>query len=258
MVYYALYKLKIEKQSHCIINVSFSEKALELNVGENLVNLCRFLNPRAYLMGYTLKNESIHGLDISLNIHNGILGPSFQFKKPRRRGTIFKFSINNNNNRDQHLRLFLLSHVFELIQNYSPIYYALPTIASNNELDILSPNFLRNTFFISPLWFPLSILDHNVHHVEIDTLHNTITVYSKSGKKILNYSKGFQILNDIVRGYNKSKNIKLLKKEFRDINYEKILSNLKVNDKPFLNDYVLDLFKKKWKLGLKGIIFPQE
>lgn len=238
--------------------MSFSEKALELNISENLVNLCRFINPRAYLMGYTLKSESIHGLDISLNIQNGILGPSLQFKKPTRRGNVFKFSINNNNNRDQHLHLFLLSHVFELIQNYSPIYYAFPTIASPNELDILSPNFLRNTFFISPLWFPLSILNHNVHHVEINTSTNTIIVYSKSGEKISNYLKGFKILDDILLGYNKSKNIKLLKEQFKEINHERILYDLIHNDKKFLNKHIEEFFKKKWKLELKGMIFPQE
>ena len=238
--------------------MSFSEKALELNVSENLVNLCRFLNSRAYLMGYTLKNESIHGLDVSLNVQNSILGPSFQFKKPRRRGNVFRFSINNNNNRDQHLRLYLLSHVFELVQNYSPIYYAFPTISSANELNVLSPNFLRNTFFISPLSFPLSILDFNKHHVKIDTSTSTITVHSKSGTKISNYFKGFQILEEILLGYTKSKNIKLIKERFREINYKNILSDIIYNDRKFVNKHIEKLFNKKWKIGLKGIIFPQE
>lgn len=209
-------------------------------------------------MGYTLQNESIHGLDISLRIPNGILGPSFQFKKPTRRGDIFRFSINNNNNRDQHLRLFFLSRIFELTQNFSPIYYAFPTIANNNELDILSPNFIRNTFFISPLWFPITILDHNVHRVEIDISNNSITVHSKSGKKVSKYLKGFEILDEVIRCYNKSKNIKSLKIAFREINYKKILSDLTEHDKDSLNEYILELSKKRWKSRFNGIIFPQE
>jgi len=236
--------------------MSISEKTLELNVSHNLLSISRIFSPSAFLIGFTLRNERVHGLDVAINLNDGRLGPSYQFKKPTMRQNVYKFSINNNNAHDQHHKLVAWATILRIVQGYSPVFYAFPAIANYNQLSILSPNFLNDTYFVSPLDFPDSILDNHSHVLEIDVNTDSITVSSKSKSKISKFTKGFQSLDWISKSYNKSLDVKLLKTKIMELNEKKVSSFIKEEYKNKISDSFIKLQKKNWKIGLKGLIFP--
>ncbi|WKT58511.1 hypothetical protein QVH35_03765 [Candidatus Nitrosotenuis chungbukensis] len=165
-----------------------SEKTLELNVSENLLQDIRDLYPNAFLQGFTLHHEAINGLDVSISVPNVQIGLGLQFKRPTsQRNGIYKFSINNNRKHDQHVILYELVELFTLLLGRQPpFYYAFPTILDDTEVLQATPNFYARTYLVSPLDIPFHIIDGNIHHVEIDTRHNEITVHSESSK-IVNF-----------------------------------------------------------------------
>mgnify|MGYP000533553111 CR=1 FL=1 len=146
-----------------------SEKALELNVSENLVREIRAWGKpygNAYVYGFSLRYEARTGLDISINVpYNCSFLFGLQFKKPKRKSdSWYIFAINNNRRHDQHLMLLLSCMVF----GTDNIYYAFPLIAYVQELSRCSPNFLRRTVFAKIDKFPSFTFDFNEHIVRID------------------------------------------------------------------------------------------
>ncbi|MGB9760841.1 MAG: hypothetical protein ACPLZG_13510 [Thermoproteota archaeon] len=85
-----------------------SEKSLELNVTENLLRELRKYKQfnNAFSYGFTLRQEVAIGLDISINLPSQARVFGLQFKKPIscKYNQIYRFKINNNIRRDQHLK----------------------------------------------------------------------------------------------------------------------------------------------------------
>jgi hypothetical protein len=164
-----------------MMNYMVSEKSLEMNVNENLVNSIRQFGgsfASAFIYGFTLREEARHGFDSSINLPGTTKFLfSLQYKKPVsvNGGSKYRFEINNNKERDQHISLWMYSHP------YGNIWYAFPLLIYTSELSRQSPYFLDRTCFVNVRDFPSRTLDRNVHIVEIDS--QTYTAYVFSNEK---------------------------------------------------------------------------
>ncbi len=153
-----------------------SEKSLEINISENILRELRRLGPlfsKVFVYGFTLREEFERGLDISINLNpNRSFLLAIQYKKPisEWQGT-YRFYINNNSTRDQHIKLFRASLIAP-----NKIYYIFPAIITTQQLYNISPNFLTHCYFIRPMDIPL--LDNHVHTVEIDTQNEIALAFS--------------------------------------------------------------------------------
>lgn len=179
---------------------TISEKTLELNINENILSLIRQRQgfARAFLHGFTLRHEALVGLDSSINVspHSSFY-MAFQYKKPVLYDSIngiYKFEVNNNKSRNQHLHLIACALLFESIYGIKHIFYAFPPIGDMNHLYSLSPNFLGETFFVYPPTIPF--IDRHVHTVTINVNANTITVNSPrdSPHEVTEFYRGKEIL----------------------------------------------------------------
>src|SRR3989339_785808 len=187
-----------------------SEKSLELNVLENIIRIVRTHYRNAF---------------------------------------IYRFEINNNGKRDQHLKLYLLSSIINRIFNVSLIHYALPAISDTSELAVHSPNFLPRTYFIDPSRMPVETLDNNVHIVEINTHNNTAIVFSEPKRLDILDTKTF--IDNIIG-----------KKSILELSKIKELKNVQLYDYVKYFDVIDSVWQEKlkllartsWKLRLKGII----
>ena len=166
-----------------------SEKALELNVNENLVNKIRQFGKiysRAFIYGFTLREEARHGFDSVINLPtNTNFLFSLQYKRPgRKSNSKYRFKINGT----QHILLLISS--FRFGEN---IWYAFPLFIETSELSQNSPNFLHRTYFARITDFPRVTFDGNAHVVEIDEQSGTSSVFSDEAKKIT-VAKGDEFL----------------------------------------------------------------
>jgi len=179
-----------------------SEKSLELNVTENLLRELRkymqFNNAFSY--GLTLRQEAAIGLDISINLPSQARVFGLQFKKPIscKYNQIYRFKINNNIKRDQHLKLYYLSLIFHYIFQRDFIYYSFPCFFDTKQLASSSPNFLKRTFFVNPRVMPIRILDTNIHVVQIDSISARVDIFSNFGKEI-EVIRGDKFIENILR-----------------------------------------------------------
>ena len=161
-----------------VINVSMnSEKSLETNISENIVRELRNLGPpfsKVFIYGFTLREEFDRGLDISINLDpNRSFLLAIQYKKPVSEWYVtYRFYINNNSTRDQHIKLFRASLIAS-----NRIFYIFPTIITTRQLYNISPDFLAHCYFLRPVDIPL--IDNHVHTVEIDTQNEIAFIFSE-------------------------------------------------------------------------------
>lgn len=172
----------------------------------------RFL-PRAYIVGYTTREEAGHGLDISIDAP-GITMTAFQFKAVTSgHGDTYRFRIGDrcwicSNPRvgsrrvprneislilqqlglppgclNQHTLLYVTSVVLESAG--VPVYYAFPLIRSYNELESRILRILDYTILVRVRDMPIrTVLDCKFHTVEIALRNNnpnnaTVTIHSE-------------------------------------------------------------------------------
>lgn len=167
---------------------SISEKTLELNINENLINEIRRLGStfsRAFIYGFSLRYEGRWGLDSAINLPGttGFL-MAIQYKKhiPWRSKfvkNIWVFEINNNRNRDQHLKLLVAS----IVLGHDNIYYAFPLISSSN-IHIISPHFLNRIYFVRVIDFPPHTFNFTTHLVYIREHQKQAEVMSREKKTV--------------------------------------------------------------------------
>ena len=146
-----------------------------MNVNENLVNVIRGWGgvfSRAFIYGFTLREEAHHGFDSSINLP-GTTNYLFalQYKRPESKsGRRYRFVINRNG--VQHLMLLIHSI---WLRN---VWYAFPLFIDTGELSQGSPDFLSRTYFANPADFPAHTFDENIHTVEIDEATGRALVFS--------------------------------------------------------------------------------
>lgn len=144
-----------------------SEKCLELNVNENLINRIRAFGSHfssGFIYGFSLRHESVHGLDCSINLPaSSRFLFALQYKKPTKEdGGVYFFKINNNTKKDQHIRLLLT-----YLRVGGNVWYAFPLFIDTLQLSNSSPDFLARTYFAKIVDFPLHTFDRKEHVVEI-------------------------------------------------------------------------------------------
>jgi len=213
---------------------NISERSLELNVLSEALEYIRKLLGKAYIVGYTARQEARHGLDVSINAP-GIIIAAYQFKAPRSgRKYIYRFTIGDrcwvcSNPRlgsqrhpyreiikilkkykkyklpdtcvNQHVLLYAAATVLENKVG-TPIYYAFPLVRNYTELEKRMPGILDYTVLIRvrvmPIW---TVLDCKPHHVEIvlpaNNPHN-ITVKIRSRYKKLPKGK-YALFSEVLK-----------------------------------------------------------
>jgi len=136
-----------------------NEKTLELNITAEFLRICRQYDPQAYTLGTTLVQESHLGYDSRIL---GGLPPFwrtavFQFKRATRirltlSGPEYKFQINNNTYKDQHLFLWLMCGGRPHIA-----FYVLPCFTTLRDVRKLAPSLVHETYLVDvadiPTWF---------------------------------------------------------------------------------------------------------
>lgn len=219
-----------------------SEKALELNVNENLVNRIRQFGgiySRAFIYGFTLREEARHGFDSSINLpfHTNFLF-SLQYKKPISRSNgRYRFMINTNGS--QHVLLLISSFLFG-----ENIWYAFPLFIDPSELSQNSPDFLSRTYFVRITNFPENTFDGNIHVVEIDEQSGDGFVHSDEAKKIITV-KGEEFLEKI----REFKTLKIEEIKAEKLSYEDVVARL---EEFGVNGKILDKIREeKRKLFLR-------
>ena len=196
---------------------AISERSLELNVlGEALEYIRRSLG-KAYIVGYTTRQEALHGLDVSINAP-GVIISAYQFKAPSSgHGDIYRFRIGDrcwicSNPRlgsrrqprreingllqklglpdtciNQHTILYAVATVLETTLN-TPVYYAFPLIRDYTELEQRTPGIINYTVLIRVRDMPIrTVLDCKPHKVEVTLPANnpsniTVTIHSRPEK----------------------------------------------------------------------------
>jgi len=164
-----------------------TEKTLELNILKNMLeDIQHNFSPTAYLYGFSLRHESMTGMDATIRVPGNPDMLALQFKRAViRNGPIYVFKFNNNVYRDQHNMLYL-SALFA-----SPprsVFYVLPAFADINELSRSSPNFLAGTYLLDPR--PIGpVNDRHIHSMVADISSRTCVISSEFSKeKIRLYS----------------------------------------------------------------------
>lgn len=196
-----------------------SEKSLEMNVNENLVNVIRQwggLFSKAFIYGFTLREEKYRGLDSSINLpgNNRFLF-ALQYKKPTNmNNNIYRFEINTN--RKQHVILRISSFL------YKNVWYVFPLFIDTLELSQCSPNFLDRTCFINICDFPPYTFNSDIHVVEINSQNFSASVFSRNKMPIETYS-GKEFLRK-MREEIKPTTVKEIKSE--RLSWDKIYTEL--------------------------------
>jgi len=172
-----------------------SERSLELNVLSEAVNDLRRVYVKAYLVGYTARQEANHGLDVSIDAPGRVLA-AFQFKAPKKRaGDTYVFVIgercwtcgNPNVRRrrliaevlkelnieqgciNQHMLLYIVAYALKLKIGLD-VYYALPLVWTYSELERYVPHLLQRTVVIPVLSLPTTLLDCRRHRILVEVL----------------------------------------------------------------------------------------
>lgn len=196
-----------------------SERSLEFNVLSEVLERVRRFIGKAYIVGYTTRQEAFHGLDASIDAP-GVILAGYQFKAPSSgRNNIYKFRIgdrcwicsnprigSSKNPRkeiieslrklglpdtcvNQHTILYATAVVFETRMNI-PIYYALPLIRDYVELEQRIPGITNYTVLIRVRDLPIrTVLDCNKHIIEVNlsagNINNiSINIYSSKYEKL--------------------------------------------------------------------------
>jgi DNA-binding transcriptional MerR regulator len=204
-----------------------SEKSLELNVSENIINRIRNLKgiySRAFLYGFTSKQESVHGPDLSIKIPLPLKSKflfALQYKAPRKKlNNKYIFKINNNRKYNQHIRLLITSLFF----NDNSVYYAFPLFINTDELSQHSPNFLSRTYFVKIIDFPPCTFDRRKHTVEIDLQSGKAYVSSPVRHEIKIYDAN-EFFKELENRWNKLEDAsKIMEKKLTE---ENIIDKLK-------------------------------
>lgn len=217
--------------SHPLRGDKISERSLELNVLSEAIEYLRNTISKAYIVGYTARQEHLHGLDVSINAP-GMIISAFQFKAPKGKNNIYRFTIadrcwicsnpklgsrrqplreiskilNQYNLRvqciNQHTILYVTSILFEYMLNNAHVYYAFPLIRSYTELEQRIPRTIDFTILIRVKDMPLStFLDCKSHKVEITIKNNNfknISVVIRS-EPIHIPSEGYITLRDLLK-----------------------------------------------------------
>ena len=155
-----------------------NEKTLELNVSTEFLNICRQYDPKAFMFGTTLKQESRLGYDSTVlgSLPQFWRTSVFQFKRALSKritplGDEYTFHVNNNGNRDQHIFLYLMSggrHLTAL--------YVLPLFTTLNDVSNQAPQLLGQTVYADAADIPPWIVDNAPH---------TLLVYPTQGFAII-------------------------------------------------------------------------
>jgi len=161
-----------------------SERSLELNVMGEALDKVRKLYSKAYIVGYTTRQEAYHGLDISIEVpSNGssTVLAAFQFKAPKKRNGEYVFEIGRRcwvcsnpsikrrqgesitemlkrlnippNCINQHVILYIIALNMKN-EGGVDVYYALPLISTYDELAQYVPHTLQRTVLIPVLKLP--------------------------------------------------------------------------------------------------------
>ena len=185
-----------------MIKCVISEKSLEMNVSENIVNIVRRNHPKAYIYGYSARIEGIHGLDCSINIPGHLRITSFQFKKPNSRSdNNYKFTFNI---RLQHLKIIALAIAIKEVLNKDPhIYYALPCVCSSIDMESSSPRFIDKTLFV-PVLHLKQYVDASKHNIIVNINTRTFIIQSqKQGKgKALTFDELWKVVKKSIERNN--------------------------------------------------------
>jgi len=202
-----------------------SERSLEMNVNENLVNSIRKFGgifSKAFIYGFSLREEALHGFDtsISLPLSNLFLF-ALQYKKPETEyNNIYRFMINKNH--WQHIILLISSIIYQF-----NVWYVFPLFIDTSELSRNSPNFLKRTFFARVVDFPLTTFDNRPHRVEIDLISGRAYVFSDEGKEVKIYNGG-QFLEEIRRNIIPTRVKEIVHKKYKLEDVKRLLKEHEV------------------------------
>lgn len=144
-----------------------SEKTLELNIVHELLEFVRSFDDQSFAVGLTLKQEGSLGYDSRILSQ---LPPSWktavlQFKRAQKKkktplGDEFWFTINNNNNRDQHLLLYQLCR-----GQRNVAFYVFPLFMTESELKNSLPELTQATVVLDAADVPPHIIRNRPHSV---------------------------------------------------------------------------------------------
>jgi len=143
-----------------------NEKTLELNISAEFLRICRNYDHQSFMLGITLRREKYRGYDSEVfgRLPQFWRAAVFQFKKAlrfRRKtplGPEYKFQINNNGNRDQHLLLYLMSGGRAFVS-----LYVLPMFITLADVRNQAPNLLQKTYFADARAIPPSLINRATH-----------------------------------------------------------------------------------------------
>ena len=181
---------------------TISERSLEFNVISEALEFIRRYIGKAYVVGYTTRQEALHGLDISIDAP-GVIIAAYQFKAPSSgRNTIYRFKIGDRcwlcSNPNLNLRKQSLKGIVALLQELGlenkcinqhtllyttalmlerflsvPVYYAFPLVRDYAELESRTPGIIDFTVLIRVINMPVrTVLDCEPHKVEIELPNN--------------------------------------------------------------------------------------
>jgi len=207
------------------MNNKISEKSLEINISENMLRELRNLSPefhKLFIYGFTIKEESRTGLDISIRLdQNRNFLSAFQYKKPISKSeSSYRFYINNNSTRDQHVKLLIASD-----RAPNRVFYVFPAIIDTCELYEASPDFLEYCYFVKPE--DIRIFDNHVHIVDINVRTGRASVFSKERQQVNTYRW------EDVKGFLKKEKmitIKTLRAEFKKFTFEMIMNKYQIKE----------------------------
>ncbi len=263
-----------EFRGEYLTKYKIEEKTLEINICSNFLERIRLINPsfaKAYWRGLTLRLERHVGLDAVLETGSPdyfiILG--VQFKRAINKNydvrygeNYYIFEINNNPANDQHIILWIISHLLHetFPRKIMLIGYSFPMFIDHPEFAQYSPNFLQKTIFIDAMYFPINKLDRLSHEVYIYEQSHRVLVRSDNEVEIIktNVLTG----EDLVHKFKEiSKKQMILISEFRRIRSEN-LSQLVTRLEQEWNiskdtiEYIKQKIDKKWQIKLSFLLIP--
>ena len=158
------------------MSLSLNEKTLELNISAEFLHICRHFDPKAFIFGTTLQQESSPGFGYDSRVL-GRLPPFwraavFQFKRAVQRisntplGDEYKFFINNNGKSDQHLILYNMCGA-----RHRVAFYVLPLFITLNDVRNAAPNLLQHTLFADVADIPPHFIDRAPHTMLVYPQH---------------------------------------------------------------------------------------
>jgi hypothetical protein len=146
-----------------------NEKTLELNISAEFLNICRHYDPKAFIFGTTLKQESRLGYDSTVlgSLPQFWKAAVFQYKRALQKRTTplgdeYTFHINNNGNRDQHIFLYKMSG-----GKHRVALYVLPIFVTLNDVRNMAPSLLQQTFFADAVDIPPWLINNFPHTLSV-------------------------------------------------------------------------------------------